>query len=201
MLAKISSAFTHVLIINEISTDSTYLFILTVNADPKTEKYSANEKFICIKIQCNTRHKILSNCTCKILLNTCVDYLLEMRWGKNLLNVTAWKWTKRSDVVLSHWPIFTNSFNYLDIILLILKIQSTPHIILNTFTFLSLSLLLTSNCFSTDIPFKKPNWNMITTSIIVTVKDSVHKLSVKRGEYFLAWGRPFNLPIPLLFCY
>lgn len=139
VLTKNISAFTHVLIINVISTDSTYLFILTVNADPKTEKYSANEKFICIKIQCNTRHKILSNCTRKILLNTCFDYLLEMRWGKNLLNMTAWKWTKRSDVVLSHWPIFTNSFNYLDIILLILKIRSTPHIILNTFTFFSLS--------------------------------------------------------------
>lgn len=97
---------------------------------PEDWKCSVNEKFICIKIQYNTRDKILPNCTCKILLNTCSDYLLEMRGGKNLFSTPAWKWTKLSDV-LSHWPIFTNSFNYLDFFLLILKIQSIPHIILN----------------------------------------------------------------------
>ena len=93
---------------------------------PEDWKCSVNEKFICCKIQYNTRDKIFSNCTCKILLNTCSDYLLEMRWGKSLLNTPAWKWTEHSDVGLSYWPIFTNSLNYLDVILLILKIQSIP---------------------------------------------------------------------------
>lgn len=164
---------------------------------PEDWKRSVNEKFICIKIRYNTRPKILSNCTCKILLNTCSDYLLEMRWGKNLLNMPAWKWTKHSNVLLSHWPIFTKSFNYLDIILLILQVQSIPHIILNTLTFLCLSLslffFLASNCFSTEIPFKRLNRNPITArSIILTVKDSVPNLPIKVGNAFQHEAGPFT---------
>ena len=132
MLAENISAFIQVLIVNDVISTEIYIPLYSNSKFwPEDWKCSVNEKFICIKIQYNTRDKILPNCTCKILLNTCSDYLLEMRGGKNLFSTPAWKWTKLSDVVLSYWPIFTNSFNYLDFFLLILKIQSITHIILN----------------------------------------------------------------------
>ena len=56
-----------------------------------------------------------------------------------------------------------------------------------------------SNCFSTEIPFKRLKWNPITRrSIILTVKDSIPNLSITRRKYFSDGGWPFNLSIPLL---
>lgn len=109
VLDKNISVFTQLLKINDVISTKVYLPLYSNSKFwPGDRKYSVNEKCICIKSQYNTRHKILSNCACKILLNTCSDYLLKMRWGKNLLTMTAWKWTEHSDVLLSRWPIFTN---------------------------------------------------------------------------------------------